>query len=191
MARSSTSTTRTATGVVGPEGRGSAAHWGVEGAIDVTVGTLGKAFGAAGAFVAGHAVLRDWLLNRARSFVFTTASPPALAAGARAAVAIAAAESWRRERVRAVARRLRAGLAAAGFRVPGADDGHIVPVHVGDAARAARAGDALRARGLLVGAIRPPTVAAGAARLRLSASAAHTDADVDAAVSAVADVLRA
>jgi len=180
-----------ATGVVGPGGRGSAAHWGVEGAADVTVGTLGKAFGAAGAFVAGGAVLREWLLNRARSFVFTTASPPALAAGARAALAAAAAEPWRRERVRAVARRLRAGLAAAGLRAPGADDAHIVPVPVGDAGRTARAGEALRARGVLVGAIRPPTVPAGAARLRLSASAAHTDADVDAAVRAVAAVLGA
>ncbi|GJG87174.1 8-amino-7-oxononanoate synthase [Gemmatimonadetes bacterium T265] len=176
-----------ATGVVGPDGRGCAAHWGAE--ADVTVGTLGKAFGASGAFVAGSAALRAWLLNRARSFVFTTASPPALAAGARAALAAAAAEPWRRARTRAAARRLRAALAAAGLRVPGADDGHIVPVLVGDARRAARAGDALRARGILVGAIRPPTVPAGAARLRLSTSAAHTDADVDAAAAAVAAVL--
>ena len=178
------------TGVVGPDGRGSAAHWGVEAGVDVTVGTLGKAFGVAGAFVAGRAVLREWLLNRARAFVFTTASPPALAAGARTALAIAAAEPWRRERVRAVARRLRAGLARAGLVARGAEDGHVVPVHVGDAGRAARAGDALRARGLLVGAIRPPTVPPGAARLRLSASAAHTDADVDFAVEAVVAVLR-
>ncbi len=178
-----------ATGVVGPGGRGSAARCGVEGAVDVTVGTLGKAFGAAGAFVAGARPLREWLLNRARSFVFTTAPPPAVAAGARAALAVAAAEPWRRERVRAVARRLRAGLAAAGLRLPGADDAHIIPVLVGDARRTACAGDALRARGVLVGAIRPPTVAAGAARLRLSASAAHSDADVDAAVEAVAAVL--
>ncbi len=178
-----------ATGVVGPGGRGSAARAGVEGRVDVTVGTLGKAFGAAGAFVAGSAALREWLLNRARSFVFTTASPPALAAAARAAVAIAAAEPWRRERARAAGRRLRARLAEAGLDAPGAPDGHIVPVIVGDAARAARAGEALRARGVLVGAIRPPTVPAGAARLRLSASAAHADADVDAAAAAVADVL--
>ncbi len=178
-----------ATGVLGATGAGSAEHWGVAGAVDVTVGTLGKAFGAAGAFAAGNAALRALLLNRARSFVFTTASPPALAAAALEAVGAARAEPWRRERVRAHARRLRAALAARGIAAPGAPDGHVVPVPVGDARAAVAAGDALRARGFLVGAVRPPTVPAGASRLRASVSAAHAESQVDALAAAVADVL--
>jgi 8-amino-7-oxononanoate synthase len=176
-------------GVLGATGAGSAEHWGVEGALDVTVGTLGKAFGAVGAFVAGGTALRELLLNRARTFVFTTASPPALAAAALEAVGTARAEPWRRERVRAHARRLRAALAARGIAAPGAPDGHVVPVPVGDARAAVAAGEALRARGFLVGAVRPPTVPAGASRLRASVSAAHTAAQVDALARAIADVL--
>jgi 8-amino-7-oxononanoate synthase len=178
-----------ATGVLGATGAGSAEHWGVAGAVDVTVGTLGKAFGAAGAFVAGSDELAELLLNRARSFVFTTASPPALAAGALAALAAARAEPWRRARVREAARRLRARLAARGLAVPGAADGHVVPVLVGDADAAVAAGDALRARGFLTGAVRPPTVPAGQSRLRLSVSALHTDAQLDAVADAVAEAV--
>lgn len=177
------------TGVLGATGAGSAEHWGLAGTIDVTVGTLGKALGSAGAFVAGCDEVCELLLNRARPFVFTTASPPALAAGALAALAAARAEPWRRERVRAHARRLRAALAGAGRPAPGAPDGHVVPVPVGDARAAVAAGEALRARGFLVGAVRPPTVPAGASRLRLSVSAAHTEAQVDAAAAAVGEVL--
>jgi 7-keto-8-aminopelargonate synthetase-like enzyme len=178
-----------ATGVLGAGGAGSAAHWGVAGQVDVTVGTLGKAFGAAGAFVAGSAALAELLLNRARSFVFTTAAPAALAAAALEAVGAAGAEPWRRVRVRAHARRLRSALAARGLRPPGAPDGHVVPVPVGDARAAVAAGEALRARGFLVGAVRPPTVPAGESRLRLSVSAAHSEAQVDALAAAVAEVL--
>jgi len=176
-------------GVLGEAGAGSAEHWGVCGQIDVTVGTLGKAFGAAGAFVAGSDVLCELLLNRARSFVFTTASPPALAAAALEALGVARAEPWRRARVRAHARRLRSALRARGVAVPGAADGHIVPVPVGDAGRAVAAGERLRGQGFLVGAVRPPTVPEGASRLRISVSAAHTEAQVDAVAAAVAEVL--
>lgn len=177
------------TGVLGREGRGAAEHWGVEGELDVRMGTLGKALGTAGAFVAGSHALREWLLNRARPFVFTTATPPSLAAATREALRIAAAEPWRRERVRQNARRLRAGLAALGRPAPGEPDGHIVPVPVGDAATAVAAGAALRARGFLVGAVRPPTVPAGTSRLRLTVTAAHTADEVDALLGALADVL--
>ena len=178
-----------ATGVLGPDGRGSAAHWGLDGAADVTVGTLGKALGTAGAFVAGGAATCDVLRHRARSFVFTTGTPPALAAATLRALAVLHEEPWRRARVRAVATRLRAGLAAIGRPSPGAGDGHVVPVLVGDARAAVAAGDALRARGYLVGAIRPPTVPAGSSRLRVSASAAHTDGQVDGLLAALADAL--
>jgi 8-amino-7-oxononanoate synthase len=175
-----------ATGVLGARGGGSAEHWGVAGAIDVTVGTLGKALGAAGAFVAGSAPLVEVLLHRARSFVFTTASPPALAAATLAALDVLDAEPWRRARLRAVATSIRAGLRARGLAVPGPDDAHVIPVVLGDARRAAAVGEALARDGLLVGAIRPPTVPAGSARLRVSASAAHSDDDVARLVHAVA-----
>ena len=178
-----------ATGVLGPDGRGSAAHWGVT--VDVTLGTLGKALGGSGAFVAGSAALCDLLLHRARSFVFTTGTPPALAAAALRALAIAHEEPERRARLRASARRLRAGIAALGRPAPGEADGHIVPVPVGDASATVALGEALRERGYLVGAIRPPTVPAGSSRLRVSVSAAHTDAQIDGLLSALAEVWRA
>lgn len=177
------------TGVLGAEGRGSAERWGVEGEVDVVMGTLGKALGTAGAFVAGSRTLCDWLLNRARSSVFTTATPPALAAATLASLRIVREEPWRRDRLRGTARRLRAGLAALGTRVPGEPDGHVIPVPVGDPALTVRAGAALRERGFLVGAIRPPTVPAGTSRLRLTASAAHTPAQTDALLAALAEIL--
>jgi 8-amino-7-oxononanoate synthase len=178
-----------ATGVLGRHGRGSTEHWGLEGQVDVVMGTLGKAFGVMGAFVAGSRTLVEYLLNQARAFVFTTAPPPALAAAASAALRIARSESWRRERVRAVAHRIRTGLAARGRPVPGDPDGHIIPVPVGDAGLAVRVGAALRERGLLVGAVRPPTVPPGTSRLRITASAAHSDAEVDTLLDALDVVL--
>ena len=180
-----------ATGVLGATGAGSAEHWGVAGEVDVTVGTLGKAFGGAGAFVAGREELRALLANRARTFVFTTASPPALAAAALEALGVARAEPWRRARVRVLAARLRGALAARGRPAPGDADGHVVPVPVGEARAAVAAGERVRAAGFLVGAVRPPTVPAGASRLRLSVSAAHTEAQVDGVADAVADALDA
>lgn len=178
-----------ATGVLGPDGRGSAAHWGVTGAIDVTVGTLGKALGTVGAFVAGSAALVELLVNRARSFVFTTGTPPALAAATLAALTVAHAEPERRERLLANARRLRAGLALLGRPAPGHADGHVVPLMMGDAGAAMAAGSALRARGYAVGAVRPPTVPDGTARLRVSVSAAHTGAQIDGLLAALEEVL--
>jgi 8-amino-7-oxononanoate synthase len=176
-----------ASGVLGADGRGSAAHFGVDGAIDVTVGTLGKAFGTAGAFVAGSAALCDVLLHRARSFVFTTGSPPAVAAATLRALEIARDEPWRRARLRENAQRLRAGLAALGRPAPGAADGHVVPVLLGDEARTVAVGERLLAAGFAVGAIRPPSVPAGGARLRLSVSAAHTAVQIDALLDALGE----
>ncbi|HYJ78795.1 MAG TPA: 8-amino-7-oxononanoate synthase [Longimicrobiaceae bacterium] len=177
------------TGVLGAGGRGAAERWGVEGEIDVVMGTLGKALGAAGAFVAGSAAVRDLLLNRARSFVFSTAPPPALAAAALEALRIVRGEPWRRERLRANARRLRGGLRALGRPAGGEPDGHIVPVVIGAADATVSAGDALREAGYLVGAVRPPTVPAGTSRLRITLSAAHTDEEVDGLLAALAEVL--
>jgi 8-amino-7-oxononanoate synthase len=179
------------TGVLGESGRGSAEYWGVENDIDVVMGTLGKAFGVAGAFIAGSRTLVEYLINRARSFVFTTATPPALSAAAAAALRIARAEPGRRDRLRDVARRLRAGVAALGRPVDGDSTGHIIPVAIGAADEAVRVGAALRERGYLVGAVRPPTVPIGTSRLRITASAAHSDAQVDGLLTALADTLPA
>jgi len=176
------------TGVLGDEGRGSLERWGVEGRIDVVMGTLGKALGTSGAFIAGSAVLCEWLMNRARGFVFTTAPPPALAAATLEALRIAQAEPWRRERLRQNARRLRAGLAALGRPAPGEPDGHVVPVVLGGEEDTMRAGRLLRERGFLAGAVRPPTVPPGTSRLRLTLSAAHTPEQVDGLLAALAEV---
>jgi 8-amino-7-oxononanoate synthase len=179
------------TGVLGREGRGSPEHWGVQGRLDVVMGTLGKALGTAGAFVAGSGELREVLLNRARSFVFSTAPPPALSAAALAALRIAREEPWRRTRLRAVARRLRSALDAMGRPAPGERDGHIVPIVLGDAELAMRVGDALRERGYLAGAVRPPTVPRGTSRLRITLSAAHTDEHVDGLAAALRELVAA
>jgi 8-amino-7-oxononanoate synthase len=177
------------TGVLGAHGRGSAEQSGVESEIDVMMGTLGKAFGVAGAFIAGSRTLVEYLLNRGRAFVFTTAPPPALAAAASAALRIARTEPWRRERVRAVARRIRAGLATFGRPAPGDADGHIIPVPLPDAETTMHVGATLRDRGFLVGAVRPPTVPSGTSRLRITASTAHSDTDVESLLDALREVL--
>lgn len=175
-------------GVLGAEGRGGAEAFGVTAEIDVLMGTLGKAYGTSGGFVTGSHTLIEWLRHRARTFVYTTAPPPALAAATREALFLARGEPWRRERVAAVGTRVRQALASRGI-VAGGTVPHLVPVLVGDDARVQAAGAALREAGFLVGAIRPPTVPAGTARLRISCSAAHTDAQIDALAEAIARVL--
>jgi 8-amino-7-oxononanoate synthase len=177
------------TGVLGANGHGSAEHWGVEGEVEVVMGTLGKALGVSGAFVAGSRTLIEFLLNCARGFVFTTGTPPALAAAAGAALHIVRSEPERRARLRTVARRLREGLAYLGYEVPGEPDGHIIPIMLGDADLTIRIAAALRERGLLVGSVRPPTVPRGTSRLRIAASAAHTDSEVDRLLDALRIVL--
>jgi 8-amino-7-oxononanoate synthase len=173
------------TGVLGPNGRGTAERFGVEDRVDVRMGTLGKALGTAGAFIAGSERLRAWLLNRARPFVFTTGTPPALAAAAIEALRIARDEPWRRERLRENARRLRDGLAALGHDAPGEADGHIVPVLVGGAGETMRIGNVLRERGFLIGAVRPPTVPPGGSRLRITLGAAHTAEQIEGLLDAL------
>lgn len=180
-----------ATGVLGASGRGSAEHWGVEGEIEVTMGTLGKALGTAGAFVAGSGPLRELLLNRARAFVFTTGAPPVLAAAALAALRIAREEPARRERLHDNVRRLHEGLRARGIELPAGLAGHIVPVLVGGAAETMRVGGELAERGWWVGAVRPPTVPEGTSRLRITLSAAHEPAQIDGLVEALAERLAA
>jgi 8-amino-7-oxononanoate synthase len=159
-------------------------------AVPVLMGTLGKAFGTFGAFVAGAHDLIETLIQAARPYIYTTAPPPAVAEATRAALRIAQAEEWRREHLRVLVRRFRAGAAALGL--PLADSPTpIQPILLGDAARAVRWSAALEARGLLVTAIRPPTVPPGSARLRITFSAAHTEAQVDRLLDALAALGRA
>ncbi|MGH7623493.1 MAG: aminotransferase class I/II-fold pyridoxal phosphate-dependent enzyme [Gemmatimonadaceae bacterium] len=178
-----------ALGASGAGGRGTLEACGSAAAVDVMVGTLGKAFGAAGAFVLGSATLREYLVNRARSFVFSTAPMPAQAAAAREGVRIARAEPERRARLAANAATLRALFRARGVACVGEPTSHIVPVLLGGADCTMAAGAALAERGFLVGAVRPPTVPNGMSRLRITLSAAHGEPQLIGLADAVASVL--
>ena len=173
-------------GVLGREGRGSLDHFGLDAdAVPILMGTLGKAFGTFGAFVAGSDELIETLIQRARPYVYTTATPPALAEATRVSLRLARREEWRRERLRALIARLRSGAAQLGL--PLADSPTpIQPIMAGSTARALAWGEALQSAGILVTAIRPPTVPQGTARLRVTLSAAHTDADLDRLLAALA-----
>ncbi len=162
-----------ATGVLGATGAGLAEAQGVRGRIPLLMGTLGKALGSFGAFVACPAALRDHLVNTCRGFIFSTALPAPVAAAALEGLRLARAEPWRRELSLAHASALRAALG-----LP-AGPSAIVPVHVGGNAEALRLAADLQARGLDVRAIRPPTVPEGQARLRITTGAHLRDADVD------------
>jgi 8-amino-7-oxononanoate synthase len=166
-------------GVLGREGRGTLDHLGLDArAVPILMGTLGKALGTFGAFVAGSEELIETLIQRARSYIYTTAAPPALAEATRTSLAIARREAWRRERLQTLIQRLRAGAAQLGL--PLADSSTpIQPLMAGSAARALAWGQGLESAGILVTPIRPPTVPEGTARLRITLSAAHTDSDVD------------
>jgi 8-amino-7-oxononanoate synthase len=176
-------------GVLGATGAGTLEHLGLSvREVPALVGTLGKAFGSFGAFVAGDAGLSETLVQRARTYIYTTALPVAVAAAVRAALAVSVAESWRRTRVLALARRFRSLAAEAGL--PLADSAMpIQPVLLGDADVAVDASRRLLERGFVVAAIRPPTVPAGSSRLRVALSAAHRDVDLEGLVAALADCL--
>lgn len=178
------------TGVMGATGAGTAEHFGVTDRVDVLVGTLGKSIGVSGAFVAGSDALVDYLVSCSRSFIFTTATAPALAAATLEAMRIAEVEPWRRERVRERARQLRDRLRAAGRDTPGSPDGHIVPILVGDAPRTMALVADLRRRGFLVGGVRPPTVPDGTSRLRISLSAVHPPELVDMLAANLLEAMR-
>jgi 8-amino-7-oxononanoate synthase len=178
-------------GVLGPGGRGSVEAAGL-GAQDVPIlmGTLGKACGTFGAFVAGSGDLVETLLQRARTYIYTTALPPAVAAATRASLRLLQEEPWRRSRVldhvaRFRREALRLGLPLKDSSTP------IQPLLLGTEAAALAATATLLAAGIWVPAIRPPTVPAGTSRLRITFSAAHTDADVDRLLEALATLMPA
>jgi 8-amino-7-oxononanoate synthase len=172
-------------GVLGHRGRGLVEQFELDPTeVPVLVGTLGKAFGSFGAFIAGSADLIELLLQKARTYVYTTALPQPVAAATRKALQIAQAESWRRERVLALAARFRAAARQLELHLSPSES-PIQPVILGGADAAVRAQNELLAAGFLVVAIRPPTVPAGTARLRITFSAAHTEDQVDALVEAL------
>ena len=161
------------TGCMGPDGRGAVAEAGLEGQIDVVVGTLGKALGSYGAFAACDAEMAAFLTNTARSFIFSTAPPPPAVAGALAALDLLFEQPRRVERLQANAATLRDALAREGFEVAGSTT-QIIPLVVGEADVAMRVCEAALERGVFAQAIRPPTVPEGTSRLRLAVMASHT-----------------
>jgi 8-amino-7-oxononanoate synthase len=171
-------------GVIGPDGRGTAAHWGVRSPRLLYMATLGKAAGCAGAFVAGDALAVEWVLQRARTYIFATSAPAMVVEAVRASLQLIAEEGWRREHLARLTARLRAGTGALRFEHPPSFSA-IQPLIIGGNQAALDLMGALYAQGLWVPAIRPPTVPEGTARLRISLSAAHAEADVDRLLAAL------
>ncbi len=167
-----------ATGVLGSRGGGTAEHFGLEGKCDIIMGTLGKALGCFGAFVAGSNELRELLINRARAFIFTTALPPAVLASASEALNLLQQEPERRHALWENVRFFTDGLIQRGFNI-GDSETPIIPIIVGDAARAVSISASLFHQGLFIQAIRPPAVPEGSSRLRITVSAVHTKEDLD------------
>jgi len=165
-------------GVLGAEGRGTLAHFNVNSPRVIYMATLGKAAGVSGAFIAGEAEVVETLVQRARAYVYTTATPPLLAHALLESLELVRREEWRRDRLRELVRQLRASLQLARWRLEPSDTA-IQPLIIGANAEAVAVAEALARGGLLVPAIRPPTVPVGTARLRISLSAAHVPDDVE------------
>lgn len=182
-------------GVLGERGHGSLEHFGLHSDRLIYMGTLGKAAGVSGAFVAAHPVIVEWLVQRARSYIYTTAMPPALAHALSHAIALIESEEGmaRRQHLNGLIAQLRSGLAGLVERYPGLtlppSFTPIQPLILGENSRALAFQAALEAHGIRVPAIRPPTVPQGTARLRLTLSASHTRADVACLLSALESIL--
>ena len=157
--------------------------------VPVLVGTLGKAFGTSGAFVAGSEELIESLIQFARPYIYTTSQPPALACATLKSLELLRREHWRREHLNTLIRQFRSGAEQIGLQLMDSFT-PIQPIMIGDSGRAIRLSQRLRERGLLVTAIRPPTVPAGSARLRVTLSAAHTEAQVQLLLTALDDCWR-
>jgi 8-amino-7-oxononanoate synthase len=178
-----------ATGAVGPGGRGAVAAAGLSGEVDVVVGTLGKALGSYGAYVCASAETVEYLINRARPFIFSTAPPPPAIGAARAALGVLEAEPERVERLAANAQVLRVGLAGEGLTAT-ASTTQIVPIEVGEAARAMELCEKALERGVFAQGIRPPTVPEGSSRLRFTVMATHEPEELRQAAHQVGEAAR-
>ncbi len=170
-----------ATGVLGDTGRGTTEHFGLRGQVLVQMGTLGKALGSFGAFVAGGRTLIDYLVNRSRSFIFSTALPPMVCAASIAALDIIDREPERRERLRGNRTRFVKGLLSLGVSIADSET-PIVPIMIGDSEKALLISEKLFESGIYAAAIRPPTVPEGTARIRTTITATHTAEDIDKAL---------
>jgi 8-amino-7-oxononanoate synthase len=177
-----------AAGVYGPHGNGLAAEMGVADAVDVTVMTLSKALGGIGGGVCASSVFCDALINYGRAYLFSTSVPPMVAAGAEEAVAIVQDEPARRDRLRAISRHVRERIGRTKFVVP-AGDSPIIPIVLGEERAALDAAERLWSEGLLVMAVRPPTVPRGSSRLRVTLCSEHTDAEVERLLDSVEKLL--
>jgi 8-amino-7-oxononanoate synthase len=165
-------------GPLGANGAGIVSHFGLSmDDVPVLIGTLGKSFGTAGAFVAGSEELIETLIQFARPYIYTTSQPPALACATLKSLELLRTEHWRREHLKALIKQFRDGAQAIGLELMDSFT-PIQPILIGDSGRALRLSQMLRERGLMVTAIRPPTVPAGSARLRVTLSAAHSQAQV-------------
>ncbi|WP_313200835.1 8-amino-7-oxononanoate synthase [Pseudomonas sp.] len=174
-------------GTLGEQGGGIVEHFGSSiDDVPVLIGTLGKACGTAGAFVAGSEELIEALVQFARPYIYTTSQPPALACATLKSLELLRRETWRREHLAALIRQFRQGAAQIGLQLMDSPT-PIQPIVIGDSAQALKLSRMLRDRGLLVTAIRPPTVPAGSARLRVTLSAAHSEAQVQLLLNALAE----
>ena len=176
-------------GVLGEGGRGVLKHFNVASPRIVYMATLGKAAGVSGAFAAGEADVIETLVQRARTYIYTTATPPMLAHALIASIGIIAAEGWRRDSLHRLIDQLKRGTAGLRWQLM-ASDTAIQPLQIGDNAEAVRVAAALALRGIQVPAIRPPTVPQGTARLRISLSAAHSEEDVAQLIDALHQVAK-
>ncbi len=173
------------TGVLGDNGKGTVEHFGVKSPTLVQVGTFSKALGGLGGFVCGSSLLVDYLINKARTLIYSTGLPPAVLAANREALNIASSDGQRREHLLRLVNMLRSGLRKMGYEVP-LDPTPIIPLVVGDSAAALALSRKLWDQGIYVPAIRPPSVPEGASRLRISLSAAHRTEQVERLLAALA-----
>ena len=177
-------------GVLGEKGQGSLEHHGLDAAdVPVLMGTLGKACGVFGAFVAGSEALIETLIQSARTYIYTTATPPALAEAGRTALKLLHGEGWRREKLKTLIARFRDGAAQLDIGILPSITA-IQPLMVGESVDALALSQRLKEQGMLVAAIRPPTVPAGTARLRITLTAAHEESHVDRLLDALKTVSR-
>ncbi|MGZ5030076.1 MAG: 8-amino-7-oxononanoate synthase [Methylobacter sp.] len=176
-------------GVIGEHGGGILEHYGLDQQeVPVLMGTLGKGLGTFGAFVAGSDELIETLIQKARTYIYTTAMPAAVAEATRASLKIAIAESWRRDRIKNLSERFRAGAEQLGLQVMPSSSA-IQPILIGDSQNTVDISNALLDVGFLVSAIRPPTVPQGSARLRVTFSALHQEQHVDRLLDALAKII--
>lgn len=176
-------------GVLGEQGGGCAEHFGLNSEqLPILVGTLGKGFGTFGAFVAGSEALIETLIQFARPYIFTTAMPPSVAAATRTSLKLLQTETWRREKLQALITQFRRGAEQLGLQLMDSNT-PIQPVLINDDALTVEIGQRLRERGILVGAIRPPTVPKGTGRLRITFSASHSEQQVDQLLDALDEII--